>query len=63
LPNHREIDRDTPFFRLTLIGLASWAKFSRPSGTEFGNDVFTRTLEALFMGPENLPNFQSSSIF
>jgi hypothetical protein len=23
--------------RLTLIGLASWAKFSRPYGTEFGN--------------------------
>jgi len=26
---------------LALMGLASWAKFSRPSGTELGNGVLT----------------------
>ncbi len=27
-------------------GLASWAKFSRPSGTEFGNGVHTHGLKS-----------------
>jgi len=45
-------------------GLASWAKFSRPCGTEFRYGVRTHVLEALFyVAPENLPNFQSISIF
>ena len=28
-------------------GLASWAKFSRPCGTEFGNGVLTHALQDL----------------
>jgi hypothetical protein len=28
-------------------GLASWAKFSRPSGTEFGNGALTYALQPL----------------
>ena len=31
-------------------GLASWAKFSRPCGTEFGNGVLTHALKAGFAG-------------
>ena len=31
--------------RLSLMGLASWAKFRRPYGTELGTVVLTQTLE------------------
>jgi hypothetical protein len=32
-------------------GLASWAKLSRPSGTEFGNGVLTHGLKAVLFTP------------